>query len=182
MENTGRASGVLLPIFSLPSNYGIGTFGKEAYNFVDQLKNSKQKYWQILPLCPTGFGDSPYQSFSTFAGNPYFIDLDILIKERLLSKEECNQVDFGSNSSRIDYEKLRLGRYPLLKKAFAKSKHHNKKEYKEFLEKNASWLGDYCLYMAVKSSFNDVSWWEWDEDIKFRRPEAVQRYKKDLAD
>ena len=89
MKQNKRASGILLPVFSLPSNYGIGTFGKEAYNFVDSLKNAKQKYWQILPLCPTGFGDSPYQSFSTFAGNPYFIDLDLLISEGLLTREDC---------------------------------------------------------------------------------------------
>ncbi|MDD2286257.1 MAG: 4-alpha-glucanotransferase [Paludibacter sp.] len=182
MKQNERASGILLPIFSLPSNYGIGTFGKEAYHFVDDLKISKQKYWQILPLCPTGFGDSPYQSFSTFAGNPYFIDLDMFIREGLITKEECERVDFGNHSSQIDYEKLRLGRYPLLKKAFSNSKHRNQKDYIEFTKKNASWLENYCLYMAIKSRFNDVSWLEWDDDIKFRRPGAIKRYKKDLAE
>jgi 4-alpha-glucanotransferase len=98
-----RASGILLPVFSLPSDYGIGTFGKEAYEFIDILNATRQKYWQVLPLCPTGYGDSPYQSFSTFAGNPYFIDLDILVSEDLLSKEECDEVDFGSNNCCIEY-------------------------------------------------------------------------------
>lgn len=181
MENTGRASGILLPIFSLPSNYGIGTFGKEAYNFVDMLKSSKQKYWQILPLCPTGFGDSPYQSFSTFAGNPYFIDLDKLIIEGLLTKRECKRVDFGKISSKIDYGKLSAGRYLLLKKAFERSKHKNIPDYMKFIDENNWWLQDYCLYMAVKRRFNNVSWMEWDDDIKFRRPGAVKRYKDELA-
>lgn len=92
-----RASGILLPVTSLPSPYGIGCFSKEAYEFVDQLEKGGEKYWQILPLGPTGYGDSPYQSFSTYAGNPYFIDLETLVKEGLLTKEECDSVDFGSN-------------------------------------------------------------------------------------
>ena len=101
-----RESGVLLPIFSLPSKYGIGCFSKEAYTFVDQLKEAGQKKWQILPLGPTGYGDSPYQSFSTFAGNPYFIDLESLIKEGLLTKDECDAADFGNKADEIDYEKM----------------------------------------------------------------------------
>ena len=96
-----RESGVLLPIFSLPSKYGIGCFSKEAYTFVDQLKEAGQKKWQILPLGPTGYGDSPYQSFSTFAGNPYFIDLESLIKEGLLTKDECDAADFGNKADEI---------------------------------------------------------------------------------
>ncbi|NLO39716.1 MAG: 4-alpha-glucanotransferase [Ruminiclostridium sp.] len=182
MKQNKRASGILLPVFSLPSNYGIGTFGKEAYNFVDSLKNARQKYWQILPLCPTGFGDSPYQSFSTFAGNPYFIDLDLLINEGLLTREDCEGVDFGDHNNRIDYEKLRSGRYPLLRKAFVNSKHHHQKDYIAFKKKNASWLDNYCLYMAIKSCFNDVSWLEWDDDIKFRRPDAIKRYSEQMSD
>ena len=101
-----RESGVLLPIFSLPSKYGIGCFSKEAYTFVDQLKEAGQKKWQILPLGPTGYGDSPYQSFSTFAGNPYFIDLESLIKEGLLTEGECDAADFGNKADEIDYEKM----------------------------------------------------------------------------
>ena len=101
-----RASGILLPVTSLPSPYGIGCFSKEAYEFVDQLEKGGEKYWQILPLGPTGYGDSPYQSFSTYAGNPYFIDLETLIEEGLLTKEECDSVDFGSNPAYVDYEKI----------------------------------------------------------------------------
>ncbi|HJD38744.1 MAG TPA: 4-alpha-glucanotransferase, partial [Candidatus Blautia stercoripullorum] len=97
-----RESGVLLPVASLPSDYGIGCFSKEAYEFVDQLKAGGQKNWQILPLGPTGYGDSPYQSFSTFAGNPYFIDLETLINEELLTREECDACDFGDNGEFID--------------------------------------------------------------------------------
>ena len=101
-----RASGILLPVASLPSRYGIGCFSKEAYEFVDRLEEAGQSYWQILPLGPTGYGDSPYQSFSTFAGNPYFIDLETLVKEGLLTEEECDACDFGDNAEYIDYEKI----------------------------------------------------------------------------
>ena len=113
-----RASGVLLPVFSLPSKYGIGCFSKEAYKFIDQLKEAGQSYWQILPLGPTGYGDSPYQSFSTYAGNPYFIDLKTLIKEGLLTKKECKTYDFGEQADSIDYEKIYNSRFKVLKKAF----------------------------------------------------------------
>ena len=115
-----RASGILMPVFSLPSSYGIGTFGKSAFEFVDFLKESGQTYWQILPLNPTSFGDSPYQSFSSFAGNPYFVDLDLLTDDGLINSAEIEACDFGDNSSKIDYEKLYLNRFPLLRKAFAR--------------------------------------------------------------
>ena len=101
-----RASGILLPVFSLPSKYGIGCFSKEAYRFIDLLKKAGQSYWQILPLGPTGYGDSPYQSFSTYAGNPYYIDLKTLVKEGLLTKKECKAYDFGDQEECIDYEKI----------------------------------------------------------------------------
>ena len=100
-----RECGMLLPVASLPSKYGIGAFSKEAYEFIDTLKEAGQHYWQILPLGPTSYGDSPYQSFSAFAGNPYFIDLDKLVEEGLLTKEECDSADFGSNPRDIDYGK-----------------------------------------------------------------------------
>ena len=112
-----RESGVLLPIFSLPSRFGIGCFSKEAYEFVDQLEKAGQSRWQILPLGPTGYGDSPYQSFSTFAGNPYFIDLEMLAEEGLLTETECTQADFGEKKEEIDYEKLYKQRFHVLKKA-----------------------------------------------------------------
>lgn len=173
-----RTSGILLPVASLPGKYGIGTFGKEAYNFVDSLSAAGQAYWQILPLGPTGYGDSPYQSFSTFAGNPYFIDLQTLIEEGLLTKKECDACDFGASDDYIDYEKLYFARYDLLRKAFDRAKISNKKDYKEFCKKNESWLDDYALFMAVKNSFGGVSYIEWDDDIRTRQPEAMAKYTK----
>ena len=113
-----RTSGILLPVASLPSKYGIGAFSKEAYKFVDTLEKAGQSYWQILPLGPTGYGDSPYQSFSTFAGNPYFIDLEKLIKKGWITKDECKAYDFGDNAGYVDYEKIYNCRYEILRKAY----------------------------------------------------------------
>jgi len=175
-----RKSGILLPVASLPGKYGIGSFSKEAYRFIDYLKQSGQSYWQILPLGPTGYGDSPYQSFSTFAGNPYFIDLDTLIEEGLLKKSEVNKYDWGNNSSYIDYEKIWLSRFKVLKIAYDRSEIEKKAAYKKFVKENAFWLDDYALYMAVKNSFGGVSFIEWDEDIRRRKPEAIKKYTKEL--
>lgn len=177
-----RAAGILLPISSLPGKYGIGSFSKEAYKFVDFLKASGQKYWQILPLGPTGYGDSPYQSFSTFAGNPYFIDLETLIEEGLLTKKDVAKFDFGKNPSYVDYEKIWLSRFKVLKIAFKNSNIEKKSSYKKFVKDNAFWLDDYALYMAVKNSFGGVSFTEWDEDIRFRKPAAVKKYQKELKE
>ena len=116
-----RAAGILMPISSLPSDYGIGCFSKSAYEFVDWLKEAGQTYWQILPLGPTSYGDSPYQSFSTFAGNPYFIDLDTLVEEGVLDKKDCEKVNWGKKPDEVDYEKIYKGRYPLLRKAYGNS-------------------------------------------------------------
>ena len=116
-----RRSGILMPVSSLPSEYGIGAFSKEAYEFVDFLEQAGQKLWQILPLGPTGYGDSPYQSFSTFAGNPYFIDLESLVKEGWITRSECDRMDFGEDECYIDYEKMYHSRFKLLKKAFDRS-------------------------------------------------------------
>ena len=148
-----KTAGILFAISSLPSKYGIGCFSKEAYKFVDWLVEAGQTFWQILPLGPTGYGDSPYQSFSTFAGNPYFIDLETLISEGLLTREECDSVDFGTDEQSVDYEKQYNGRYVLLRKACERSGHKNSTEYKAFLDKNEAWVYDYCLYMAVKNHF-----------------------------
>lgn len=137
-----RSCGVLLPIASLPSRYGIGSFSESAYNFVDWLSDSGQTYWQILPLGPVGYGDSPYQSFSTFAGNPYFISLESLIEKGLLTESECNEADFGVNEESIDYEKLYINRYPLLKKAYGRANLDGDKSYKNFIEENNFWLED----------------------------------------
>ena len=182
-----RESGILLPIASLPSRYGIGCFSKEAYEFVDSLKKAGQKYWQILPLGPTGYGDSPYQSFSAFAGNPYFIDLVKLTKEGLLTEAECDEAGLSGDGSGIDYEKQYYNRFPLLRKAYErwKMQHSGLGEAGILAELEADLeeeTRDYCFYMAVKNHFEGKSWVLWDEDIKLRRPEAVAEYRGMLMD
>ena len=172
-----RGAGILLPISSLPSPHGIGTFGKEAYRFVDTLRAAGQTYWQVLPIGPTSFGDSPYQSFSAFAGNPYFIDLDMLVEEGLVDKSVVDSTDWGQLEYDIDYSKMYEKRYTVLRKAFFKSKEREKSEYKEFIEKNKVWLDDYSLFMACKDYFGQKEWLKWDEDIKIRKPEALKYYK-----
>ncbi len=174
-----RKSGILLPISSIPAKYGVGTFSKQAYEFVDFLVEAGQKLWQILPLGPTSYGDSPYQSFSTFAGNPYFIDLEQLMELGYISKKDCEGVNFGTNPEYVDYGQMYANRYPILRKAYdaalAKGL-HQEAEYKSFMEENAYWITDYALYMAVKASFDNVCWTDWDEDIRLRKPEAVKAY------
>lgn len=177
-----RESGILLPIFSLPSKYGIGAFSEDAYYFVNQLKEAGQKYWQILPLGPTGYGDSPYQSFSTFAGNPYFIDLETLIDEGYLTREECEAIGYGDDNRYIDYEKIYLSRFKILKAAYKRSNIHGNMEFKQFKNTNTYWLEDYALYMAVKNHFSGRSWSDWDRDIRRREPGALERYKKEYED
>lgn len=177
-----RKSGILLPIASLPSKYGIGAFSKSAYHFIDDLKTAGQSYWQILPLGPTGYGDSPYQSFSTFAGNPYLIDLEVLIDEGYLTVAECEAYDFGNNNRYIDYEKIYLSRFKILRTAYERSHIEKRKEFQKFISENAYWIEDYTLYMAVKNHFSGVSWSEWDNSIRMREAVAVERYKKEFAD
>ena len=179
-----RECGMLLPVASLPSRYGIGAFSKEAYDFIDTLKAAGQSCWQILPLGPTGFGDSPYQSFSAFAGNPYFIDLEKLTEEGLLTREECLDTDFGSDERDIDYKKIYDGRFPLLRKAYERWKEGRTPELVHELAGRK--LGDetreYCFYMAVKSHFDSCSWNLWDEGIRLRKPEALEAYRAMLTD
>lgn len=177
-----RGAGVLMPVSSLPSSHGIGTFGKEAYAFVDSLKRASQKYWQVLPLGPTSYGDSPYASFSAFAGNPYFIDLDYLCEEGLLKKEFIEGFNFGSDPEKVDYEALFNSRFEVLREAFKNSSHRDDPEFARFTRENKSWLDDYALYMSCKESFGGLSWQEWDEDIKTRRPAALKRFQSDLAE
>lgn len=177
-----RASGILLPISSIWSAYGIGTFSKEAYEFVDFLKAAGQTYWQILPLGPTGYGDSPYQSFSTFAGNPYYIDLEELIRTGLLTKEQCEECDWGGSEAYVDYEKIYRSRFKVLKEAFRNSKIENKEEFQDFVRKNDYWLPDYALYMAVKDSYQGKSWSEWEDDIRLRKPAALSKYREELKE
>ena len=181
MEEEMRKSGILLPISSIPSKYGIGTLGKKAFEFIDLLKRGGQSYWQILPLGPTGYGDSPYQSFSTFAGNPYYIDLELLIEEGLLTKEECDAYDFGNNESYVDYEKVYNARFDVLRKAF-KRFDKSTADYQAFLERTKQWLNDYALFMAVKNKYDGKSYSEWDEDIKTRQTAAVERYTQECQE
>lgn len=182
MQNERRC-GVLLPISSLPSKYGIGCFSKEAYEFVDHLVEAGQSYWQILPLGPTGYGDSPYQSFSTFAGNPYFISLEGLVEEGVLSKEDCESADFGNREDDIDYEKLYKQRYILLKKAYKNSRISENREFTDFCAMEEQWLSDFSLFMAVKNErFDGRPWSEWTDDIKLREGAAIDSYRKELED
>ena len=175
-----RASGILMPVFSLPYLYGIGSFSKSAYQFVDMLKKAGQKYWQILPLCPTSYGDSPYQSFSTYAGNPYFIDLDQLIEEKLLTRKECQACDFGDDPQDIDYGKLYENRFKLLRKAYERANVGEDQEFEAYRRENAWWLDDYALFMAVKDRFDGVAWNEWAEDIRLRWSNAMDYYRREL--
>ncbi|MCI8995913.1 MAG: 4-alpha-glucanotransferase [Lachnospiraceae bacterium] len=175
-----RASGVLLPVASLPGAYGIGCFSREAYEFVDFLKKSGQKYWQILPIGPTGYGDSPYQSFSTYAGNPYFIDLEELIRQGILEKEECEEAAMESRADSIDYEKLYRERFRLLRKAYERSHVENNAEFGAFVEKNRWWLRDYAIFMAVKGLFGGSSWDQWPKDIRLRYGYSMDYYQREL--
>ena len=177
-----RRNGMLLPIASLPSPYGIGGFSTEAYEFIDLLEETGQKLWQILPLGPTSYGDSPYQSFSTFAGNPYFIDLDTLAEKGWLTKEACEASDYGDNESYIDYGRIYNSRFVLLKQAFLNSDILSDEKFTEFCKANQHWLPDYALYMALKNQNDGKSWIEWEEEIRLRKPEAVEYYKKELEE
>ena len=175
-----RAAGILMPITSLPSEYGIGCFSKSAYDFVDWLKEAGQSYWQILPLGPTSYGDSPYQSFSTFAGNPYFISLKALVEEGVLTKEECEKVNWGKRADSVDYEKIYKGRYKLLRKAYENSNISENPDYQRFVAENNWWLSDYALFMAVKDQFGGVEWTKWAEDIRLRWENAMDYYRREL--
>ncbi|MCI8658766.1 MAG: 4-alpha-glucanotransferase [Lachnospiraceae bacterium] len=175
-----RAGGVLLSITSLPSKYGIGCFSQSAYDFVDWLREAGQTYWQILPLGPTSYGDSPYQSFSTFAGNPYFISLEELIREGVLTEEECEAADFGKEPETIDYKKMYEARYPLLRKAYERSQISENPDYQRFVADNDWWLADYGLFMAVKDRFDGAPWTEWAEDIRLRWGNAMDYYRREL--
>ena len=216
-----RNAGILMPVSSLPSPYGIGTFGKDAYDFVTFVKECNHKYWQVLPLGPTTYGDSPYQSYSAFAGNPYFVDLDMLIEAGFLLKSEVISRDWGDgivpvnvseddavngrfgtyrdgnigDERYVSYEKIYNNRFDILRIAYnrfkaacAESKKTLAKglplykQFDNFFKDNADWIEDYALFMALKSHFNNVSWGEWETDIKFRKPEAMSRYEEQLSD
>lgn len=216
-----RNAGILMPVSSLPSPYGIGTFGKDAYDFVTFVKECNHKYWQVLPLGPITYGDSPYQSYSAFAGNPYFVDLDMLIEDGFLLKSEVIARDWGDgivpvnvseddavngrygtyrdgnigDERYVSYEKVYNNRFDILRIAYNRFKAacvESKKtlakglplykQFDNFVKDNADWLEDYALFMSLKAHFNYVSWGEWEADIKFRKPEAMSRYKQELSD
>ena len=189
-----RKSGVLMPVSSLPSPYGIGAFSKEAYKFVDFLAEAGQTYWQMLPLGQTGYGDSPYQSFSTFAGNPYFIDLDQLVEAGYLEAGELAAADFGADPEHVSYDKIYSERFRILRMAYHNSPYalqvaERWAGYKEetaafeaFIEKYAAWLPDYALYSAIKNAFGGKSLSDWEDDIRLRRPAAMEAYQAKLED
>ena len=177
-----RSSGVLMHLSSLPSPYGIGTMGKQAKQFVDFLEKAGQTYWQMLPICPTSYGDSPYQSPSGFAGNPYFIDLDILCTKKLLKKSECRSYQWNVKDDTVDYALLYKNRYDLLRKAKVRFFENVPQEYGQFCEKEADWLDDFALFMALKEAHNGAQWSEWERPLKFREAEAIAKAKDTYAD
>ena len=175
-----RSAGVLLPVSALPSPYGIGTLGREARAFVDFLAAAGQSCWQLLPIGPTGFGDSPYQSFSTFAGNPYYIDLDDLAAEGLLSPEEYRDIPWGDDPSAVDYALLYQNRFPVLRAACDRLPDRHP-ELVRFCAAQGDWLEDYALFMSLKGHFGGRPWQEWPEALRLRTPAGLRRVRRELA-
>ena len=178
-----RSSGILMPISSLPSPYGIGTFGKAAYEYADFLAACGLTYWQVLPLGQTSYGDSPYQSFSSFAGNPYFIDFDMLIEEGLLKKSDLEGINWGTNPRYVDYGKIWESRYKILAIAKERGWDANLEDINRFRDENHRWIEEYALYMACKKHFGMKSWIEWEDDeIRLHHWDAVNRYREELRE
>ena len=176
-----RESGILLPVSSLPSRYGIGCFDRCAYDFVDQLAQAGQHIWQILPLGPIGYGDSPYQSFSTFAGNPYYISLEALIEDGLLTAEECGAALPEDDPRHVDYGKLYQNRYPLLRLAFSRSGCGSDPDFAAFCREQGWWLEDYALFMAIKDSLGGIGLTSWPDPLRLRDPAALEEKRRELA-
>lgn len=175
-----RTSGILMHITSLPGPYGVGTMGAQAYSFVDFLKSAGQSSWQILPLTPTGYGDSPYQSCSTFAGNHYLIDLDTLVEEGLLRKEELTAIDWNQDEEHVDFGLLYENRLKILRLAY--SRFAGGEEFQNFCIKNAAWLSDFSLYMALKDRYQGNPWYLWDAPLKFRDHDAIWEARSQLRE
>lgn len=173
-----RRSGVLMHLSSLPSPYGVGTMGQAAREFVDFLVKAGQSYWQILPICPTSYGDSPYQSFSTFAGNPYFIDLDELKREGLLKKDEYCETDWESTPDKVNYGALYHKRYRILAIAAERFLANPSKKFETFCQENDFWLDDYAMFMTLKNLNNGVSWLEWERPFRNHEKEALSEIHK----
>ena len=176
-----RGAGILLPVASLPSDYGIGTLGNAAYSFIDLLVDLRQKYWQVLPIGPTSFGDSPYQSFSAFAGNPYLIDLGTLVKEGLLTGEEIAEYDWGGDEDGINYAALFENRFRILQKAFGRFDRKGK-EFRRFCEEKDGWLHEYSFFMALKTFSGNREWLQWEPGLRNRDPVILKEYEDMLAD
>ena len=179
-----RSSGILMAVSSLPSPYGIGTLGKAAYDFADFLHAAGQHYWQMLPLGPTSYGDSPYQSFSTFAGNPYFIDLDMLVADGLLKKSEVTRCQWGTEPRYVDYGKIYESRFKVLAIAKKRGWQRDAEAVAAFRQENGRWLEDYALYMACKRHFGMKSWTDWpDQTLRLRKtPEVLEKYRTELRE
>ena len=177
-----RSSGILLPVTALPSPYGVGTLGKAAFDFVDFLSKAGQSWWQVLPVGPTGYGDSPYQSFSTFAGNPYLIDLTLLAEDGLLDAAALDAADWGDDPGRVDYGRLFENRFRFLKQAAEKGLVRDKTAVAAFYEGNKGWLSEYALFTALKKHFGMQPWLSWPEEVRTRNPEALARYREELQD
>jgi len=183
--NFERSCGILCHITSLPNKMGIGTMGKEAYDFLDFLILTKQKIWQILPLGHTGYGDSPYQCFSAFAGNPLLIDLNKLVSESFLSKNDLNTTEYFSESE-VEFGKVIQAKEPILQAAFknfqAKASKVDRAKFQSFCNESVHWLTDYSLYVALKEHFEGKPWYEWPDDIKLRNSNAIDYYKNELKE
>lgn len=176
-----RSAGILLPITSLPSPYGIGCFDSMAYRFVDWLADAGQAYWQILPLGPTGYGNSPYQSFSTFAGNPYLISLETFIADGLLTRAACEASHLQTLDNRVDYQKQYTNRYPLLRMAYESSDVLNDPAFSEFCRQNP-WLEVYALFTALKEAHHGAPWNEWESELRLREPSAMEESREKYRD
>lgn len=172
-----RASGILMHLSSLPSDHGIGTLGKAAYDFVDFLEQAGQRYWQILPVGPTSYGDSPYQSFSIHAGNPYFIDLDMLEQKGWLKEEEYRALDWGTKG--VDYALLYEQRFPVLRLAFERFLEKSGPGFEAFLQENDHWISNYGLFMSIKEAHQGAPWWTWEEGLRFRDPHALWMFREE---
>lgn len=175
-----RESGVLMHITSLPGNYGVGTMGKNAYGFIDFLKAAGQSCWQILPLSPTGYGDSPYQSCSTFAGNHYLIDLDMLVEAGMLKQEELEYIFWGAREDKVDFGALYNSRLGVLRKAY--SRFQGSDAFTSFCSENSSWLSDFSLFLALKDRNGGTCWYQWEEPLKNRDPDAIWKARQELRE
>ena len=175
-----RSSGILMHITSLPGPCGVGTMGRQAYSFVDFLKAAGQSFWQILPLTPTGYGDSPYQSCSAFAGNPYLIDLGLLLEDGLLAEEDLRGICWCSSETKVDFGLQYQHNQATLRKAFFRFQ--GSEEFDSFCRKNACWLSDFALYMALKDENGGAPWYSWERNLKFRDPDTMWKIRRKLKE